>query len=129
VVTQQDLMMQALILTGAGRDEILGTDRKAGVLLASAVIAVAARWAASLVWTGFEEMVTPFEGQVQKMAVAVIDERTTECCLLVHGQVQYIGQPFHLTGDPHFASEMEKPPFHWHCRTVLALYALPRYLP
>ena len=75
-----------------------------------------------MVWTGFEEIVTPYQGVIQKMAVATIDERTTECCLEVHGQVQYLGAPFHLTGDPHFASEMEKPPFHWHCRTSVALY-------
>ncbi len=122
VVTQQDLTIQALVLTGATREVILGTERRAGALLSSSVIAVAARWVASMVWEGFEGIVTPYQAQLQKMAVAVIDDKTTECCLEVHGQVEYLGAPFHLTGDPHFAEEMEKPPFHWHCRTSVALY-------
>ncbi len=123
-VNQQDLTIRALVLTGADKDQILGTQARAGALLASAVIRLAANWSASMVWTGFEALVEPQVGRLEKMAVAVIDDKTTECCLEVHGQVQPIGAPFQLVGEPHFAPEMEKPPFHWNCRTAVALYSI-----
>lgn len=58
----------------------------------------------------------------QKQAIAVIDERTTDCCLRVHGQVQPLDQPFHLAGTPRFAGRVMNPPFHWRCRTATTLY-------
>lgn len=61
--------------------------------------------------------------QWQKQAVAAIDERTTDCCLRVHGQVQPLKTPFHLTGTPRFADRMQHPPFHRYCRTVETVYA------
>ncbi len=69
-------------------------------------------------------MVEPQEGSLEQVAVAVIDDKTTECYLEVNGQVQPIGAPFQLTGDPHGATEMQKPPFHWNCRTAVALYSI-----
>lgn len=62
------------------------------------------------------------EADYQKQAIAAIDERTTDCCLQVHGQIQNIDDPFHLTGTPRFADEVQDPPFHWYCRTATALY-------
>jgi hypothetical protein len=56
-----------------------------------------------------------------KQAVAALDERTTECCLLAHGQVQPIGGEFVLTGEPRYADRVDWPPFHWWCRTASAL--------
>lgn len=50
----------------------------------------------------------------QKQAIATIDERTTDCCLKVHGQIQNIDDPFILTGTPRFADEMQDPAFHWY---------------
>ena len=67
-------------------------------------------------------------GQVQtgerwrKQAIAALDERTTDCCLRVHGQIKDLDEPFHLTGTPRFADEMQHPPFHWFCRTVETLW-------
>lgn len=60
--------------------------------------------------------------QWRKQAIAAIDERTTDCCLRVHGQIQLLDAPFKLTGTPRFADEMKSPPFHLYCRTVQALY-------
>jgi len=57
-----------------------------------------------------------------KQAVAAIDAKTTETCLNVHGQVQPFDKPFRLVGEPKFASKIDFPPFHWHCRTVFVLY-------
>jgi hypothetical protein len=57
-----------------------------------------------------------------KQAIAAIDERTTDCCLRVHGQVQPLDKPFELSGTPRFADKVQNPPFHLYCRTATALY-------
>jgi len=59
---------------------------------------------------------------LRRQAIAAIDERTTDCCLRVHGQIVGVREPFRLHGTPRFADEMMDPPFHWHCRTVVTLY-------
>jgi hypothetical protein len=60
--------------------------------------------------------------RLQKQAVAIIDDWTTECCLNVHGQIQDIDQPFELSGSPCGEDKMH-PPFPDHrCRTVEAPY-------
>lgn len=62
----------------------------------------------------------------KRQAIAAIDERTTDCCLRVHGQITGTKQPFKLEGTPRFADEVMSPPFHWYCRTSTALY-LPEF--
>lgn len=57
-----------------------------------------------------------------KQAIAAIDERTTDCCLQVHGQIQPLDKPFELSGTPRFGDKVMNPPFHWYCRTATALY-------
>lgn len=57
-----------------------------------------------------------------KQAIAAIDENTTECCLLVHGQIQPITGSYRLDGQPRFAALIKVPPFHWRCRTSSAAY-------
>lgn len=54
---------------------------------------------------------------MKKQAVAAIDGRTTNCCLLVHGQVRELNEPYTLKGQPRFADEMMFPAFHWRCRS------------
>ena len=54
-------------------------------------------------------------------ATAIIDNKTTETCLLVHGQTQPPGSPFHLEGVPRYGDHILKPPFHDWCRTGRAL--------
>ena len=66
------------------------------------------------------ETVTAVE--YKKQAIATIDERTTDCCLRVHGQIQPIDKPFKLTGTPRFGNLVQDPPFHWYCRTAEVLY-------
>jgi hypothetical protein len=58
----------------------------------------------------------------QKQAIATIDERTTSCCLQVHGQIQDMDEPFRLTGTPRYADEVQDPPFHYYCRSSEVLY-------
>lgn len=71
----------------------------------------------------FEQFIA---GQIEanvfyKQAVAAVDEKTTECCLIVHGQFQLIDDFFSLVGSPRFADLIQNPPFHWNCRTATAL--------
>lgn len=61
-------------------------------------------------------------GKLQKQAIAAIDDRTTECCLKVHSQIQDLDKPYKLTGTPRFQDEMMFPGFHWRCRTSSAAY-------
>jgi hypothetical protein len=58
----------------------------------------------------------------QKQAIAAIDERTTDCCLQVHGQTQELNTPFLLTGTPRYSDHIQHPPFHWYCRTGESLW-------
>jgi hypothetical protein len=58
----------------------------------------------------------------KKIAVAQVDNKTTRCCLKVNGQIQDIDKPFHTTETPAWADWQDAPPFHWYCRTALALY-------
>ena len=51
-----------------------------------------------------------------------MDNRVTDCCLRAHGQVQPFDTKFQLTGYPRFADELAWTPFHWYCRTSVALY-------
>lgn len=64
----------------------------------------------------------PDEIEYEKEACATIDERTTSCCLEVHGQIQKLSDPFTLSGTPKFADEVQDPPFHWYCRSTEILY-------
>ena len=86
--------------------------------------AVAAVWVQVwLDWAFWGGWLPPVKGgDWAKQAVATIDHRTTETCLLVHGQVQPWEKPFVLKGEPRFADRMDWSPFHWHCRTSVVLY-------
>jgi len=60
--------------------------------------------------------------EVKKQAIAVVQSRTTDCCLRVHGQIVDVDEPFTLTGTPRFADRMQHPSFHWNCRTAVGMY-------
>ncbi len=60
--------------------------------------------------------------EVKKQVIAVIGKNTTDCCLQAHGQIQPNDQPFVLTGTPRFADQLMFCPFHWACRSSIALY-------
>lgn len=64
----------------------------------------------------------PGEPEIMKQAIAAIDNRTTDCCLRVHGQIQPLDKPFRLTGTPRYASKLDWSPFHLWCRTAIVLY-------
>ncbi len=72
--------------------------------------------------SGFQRAATRSRIVFKKQAIAAIDDRTTDCCLRVQGQIQPMNEPFRLTGKPRFADRLQGPPFHWRCRTATTLY-------
>jgi len=60
--------------------------------------------------------------QVRKQAIAAIGKNTTDCCLRVHGQIKPVSEAFELVGEPRFADRIMHSPFHWNCRTGVAMY-------
>ena len=122
----QAAAITALVLSGADHSQIIGDEERTGILSSGEITGAAAYWGTYLVWTAFDAMVTSAtqteEATFQKQAVAAIDSRTTDCCLRVHGQIVELDEPFHLTGTPRFADDMDWPGFHWYCRTSGVLY-------
>lgn len=90
------------------------TRTAAHYLAATAAIVAAAAASSSLTAAGAGE-------DFKRQAIAAIDERTTDCCLRVHGQVVGMREDFRLTGTPRYADRIHHPPFHWYCRTATCL--------
>jgi hypothetical protein len=78
-------------------------------------------WAAFLAWL-FGRRGVPTDSNLWKTAVPVLDLVTTDCCKRVaeHPTIR-IHEVFELKGSPRFADRMQLPPFHWRCRTTVAL--------
>jgi hypothetical protein len=116
--------MRALVLTGADPSQITGDDSRAGVLRASDILVTTAFFAALMFGTGFDAFTTQQVGQTKykKQVIAGLDNRTTDCCLKAHGQIQPLSKPFELTGEPRFADKLDWTPFHNYCRSSVALY-------
>lgn len=121
---QQEAAIMAMFETGPDPAVILGDESRVGVLRPSDILVTSAVWIAALFWSMFSYTVLDNSGATtfEKMAVAGLDERTTDCCLRVHGQVQPLTDKFKLTGTPRFADRIGWPPFHWYCRTSGVLY-------
>lgn len=129
-VDAQIAKARLLIRGGAERSLIVGDGTVAGVLQPFQVAREAARWSVATTAEAYAETARQSVGtaapQYGRQAVAAIDERTTDCCLRVNGQIVPLDGLFQLTGTPQFAPEMASPPFHWYCRTATALVFLPR---
>lgn len=124
VLDGQIAAVTAMVATDADPALILGDDSRQGVLLPAALTVAAAFWAVKVASSTWDHIVVNWRGTRQeflKQAIAAIDERTTDCCLQVHGQVQPLKEPFKLSGTPRYADELQEPPFHWNCRTAMAL--------
>lgn len=124
VADAQASTVQAMIQAGIDNDMITGTDERQGVMKPGDVLAGLAFWTASLLWDAWAGHVqTAGKGRpFKKQAVAALDNRTTNCCLEVHGQIQDLDKPFKLTGTPRYADELDNAPFHNFCRTSTVLY-------
>lgn len=130
VVDAQVSRMKTFALQGTPVEEIVGDDRHVGVLRDSEILTDLAALLIELFFFGFFGSANRSgDGitQIGKIAVAAIDNRTTQCCLHVHGQVQIpITKPFDTTYPPAWSDKQDAPPFHYYCRTAIALY-LPQF--
>lgn len=129
VLAQADAQIHAILgmsISGAADVvTVLGDEQRVGVFSPAPVAREATRWAAWLFntthagWTG--AAIGRNYPEYGRQAVAAIDERTTECCLKVNGQIVQMDEMFTLTGTPRYADKMKAPPFHGYCRTAEAL--------
>lgn len=111
--------------------ELFGDESRYGILAPAGVVLAATRWITTITDTAhntYTEQAIERSGQKKDeyglQAIAAIDDKTTDCCLKVHGKIIPINGEFHLTGTPRFADNMKAPPFHWNCRTATALVKL-----
>ena len=115
----------AALQMGWGATTILGDEEQIGLLNPAGVVRGGARWLAVIALLAWQAQVDAAQQQQRitfvRQAVAAIDERTTDCCLRVHGQTAGLRKDFRLTGTPRFANRMRDPPFHWWCRTSVCL--------
>lgn len=123
-VERQDRAASALVIGGAALALIVGDRARVGVLRAAPVVRDVATWSARVAAQTFTQVLqrTAPEERFRKQAIAALDERTTDCCLRIHGQIRDIEQDYWLEGVPRFADALPAPPFHWYCRTSQALY-------
>ena len=118
----------AMVLMGAADEAmLLGGEDRLGMLTPLPVISEGTRWLGMAATDGARRVVdrsverAGVQDEYMRQAIAAIDERTTDCCLRVHGQTTTIDGDFTLTGTPRFADRLHGPPFHWNCRTAVAL--------
>lgn len=134
LLDQQIQAANTLILTGAAPEEIIGDGTRLGLLQPSPVQNEAARWLRTAVTGGFIGWLLGTQPPApaverfpfMRQAIAGIDERTTNCCLQVHGQIVGMNEDFTLTGTPRYADRQKDPPFHNYCRSSVTLY-LPEF--
>lgn len=126
-INEQEAAALAMLLGDAEPNLILGDNNRSGVLRPFDPIVASAFWLAQLFWECFFVQVSMAKGGgFEKQVVAALDHRTTETCLLAHGQIVALHDKFHLTGTPRFADYMQWTPFHYYCRSSIVLY-LPGY--
>lgn len=127
-IERQMAVIRGLIASNASIEEIVGDDVRLGVMQPAPVQRDTANFTAIAAAAGFSYWLNGSQPETRpqsvfmKQAIAGIDERTTDCCLRVHGQVQPIDKPFELRGTPRYADKVQNPPFHNYCRTSTALY-------
>jgi len=103
---------------------LLGDEEAWGIVSPAPVAKETAKWLAVAVMEGWLEFINPARlpaGDWYKQAIAAIDERTTECCLRVHGQAVPLEEMFVTLYEPAWADRQAWPPFHWWCRASPAL--------
>lgn len=127
-IERQMTVIRGLLASNASIEEIVGDDVRLGVMQPAPVQRDTANFTAIAAAAGFSYWLNGSQPETRpqsvfmKQAIAGIDERTTDCCLRVHGQVQPIDKPFELRGTPRYADKVQNPPFHNYCRTSTALY-------
>jgi hypothetical protein len=126
-VIQQTTQVAALAMTTTDEALAIGDDMRVGILTPSTVNVEIARWLTLIALTAIDDTtavsleLAGASNDFLRQAIATIDERTTDTCLRAHGQTTEVDGQFKLTGTPRFADEMDRPPFHFYCRTSVAL--------
>lgn len=119
---------EGIVALGGDTALVLGDGTRAGVLRAGPIIADGARWLTTMAVTAhlssLRSSARASGTAWGKQAIPAIDERTTDCCLRVAGQVVGFDKKFKLTGTPRYADEMDWSPFHGYCRTSVAMVPL-----
>jgi len=126
VLEAQEQRIYALTIGGvSGADDLILGDgvTRLGILQPAPVQRELARWITSVSMFRWIDTVKRSSAgdEFRRQAIAAIDERTTDCCLRVHGQTVKMDQPFALTGTPRYADKIMAPPFHNYCRTATTL--------
>lgn len=107
---------------------IIGDTARKGILRSSPIVRNSFDISATLTGSLWIDMIVTVLGPepepqgFSKQAIATMDDRVTETCLEVHGQIRPFTEPYYLIGTPRFADFIDAPPFHNHCRTSSALY-------
>lgn len=107
--------------------QVLGDEGRVGLFAPGVVQREAANAYANLAALLFGQMVfvgPDVQGNLafwRKQAIAAIDNKTTPCCLNVHGQTVPVDGFYTTTAPPAYAREQERPPFHDSCRTAQTL--------
>ncbi len=124
-IDRQYAQVMAQAALGADAGVLLGDGARLGLLSPAPVTLDLGRLMVGLTvasWLGgIRQAGQGKDSRYRKQVVATIDDKTTECCLLAHGQVQPMDADFQLEGTPQYASELPWTPFHWNCRSSVAL--------
>lgn len=128
VLTAQRAQVLSLVATGrATAASIIGTDASPGILNPVPVALATTDQVVAIGQAPLTRALAPATPAsagrpvYYLQAIAGIDERTTECCLNIHGHAVPIGGLFHLTAMPRYADYLPGPPFHKWCRTATGL--------
>jgi len=103
----------------ADAELVIGDGDRVGLLSPGRIVSDGARWAAFAMNNTMDDAIlfsliaAPSKTEYKRQVVAVVDDRTTDCCLRANGQVVGIDEDFKLTGIPAFAGQMRNPPFHY----------------
>ena len=92
----QQAAAELFIALGYPTEMIVGNDRETGVFSPSATVKTAISAFLVLLWASTDLLFSRSIGdkyKYEKIAVAAIDTKTTECCLKVHGQSQPLSLP------------------------------------
>lgn len=125
LVVVQTARVAAAALSGAAPEELVGDGTRMGILSPGEVMITARDSIARASYGAYDYAVaetTQASGERWfKQVVAAIDERTTDCCLQLHGVAVPMDEDFEVEGEPRYADTQAGPPFHWNCRSALAL--------
>ncbi len=124
-VDRQYTQIMAQVALGADVGVILGDGVRVGMLTPGPVVLDLGRLMVGVAVASYVGGVVlgakAEPSRYRKQVVATIDAVTTECCLMAHGQVQDMDADFQLDGEPRYASRLQWTPFHFNCRSSIAL--------